>query len=259
MAKKKKNIEDNMEIYTAALQREFEQWDVYYNYGGADPFHEDGVNLTLIRNHIIYYKRKIEEEINNNSGQISFTEKKYPDIYFKETPPEVDYKYMAVPNRILDTGINFVRKLEENPTFQFILKHVDEVFPKQRETEVSKALGIPFIPTMQLTHYHDLVESGKLVDIRRTFYKKDFDKFIAELEDTAKKFEKFLALTPEEIEQMSVKKKRHSTEKENEDLLEDADAYIADKPSINEMIHSASSKVINNNENILEVSENERA
>jgi len=222
---------DTLEKLTADLEREFRSWDTYYNFGGSDPFHEDGVNLTLIRNHIIYYKKKIEEEISNIDGQLSLEEKKYPDIYYKETPPEVDYKYMATPNKILDTGITFVRKLEENESYQYILKYIDQVFPKQQETEVTKALGISFIPTMQLKNYRDLIESGNLIAIRRTFYKKDFDKFIKELEITAEKFEKFLALTPEEIERMSEKKKKRHNYVQEDSISENE--YEGDMPRIN--------------------------
>lgn len=232
MAKKKKV--DNLEKYTKDLEREFQQWDAYYNYGGQDPFHEDGVNLYLIRNHIIYYKRKIEEEINNNEGQLSFNEKKYPDIYFKETPPEVSYTYMAVPNKILDTAISFVRKLENEPAYKFIMEHVDEVFPNRAETEVTKKLNISFIPTMHLTRYNELIESGKLVDIRRTFFNTDYDKFVTKLEETAKKFEQFLALTPEEIEEMSSKKKRS-----NHKGYEMEEYEENDKPSISKIINDA--------------------
>ena len=237
MAKKKK--EDLLEKYTVELEREFRQWDVYYNYGGSDPFHEDGVNLNLIRNHIIYYKQKIEEEINKSTEQLSFNEKKFPDIYFKETPPKVDYTYMAVPNKILDTGISFVEKLEANPSYQFILKHIDTVFPEEKETEISKALGISFIPTMQLRNYSTLVRSGDLVAIRRTFYRTDFDKFINKLEETAQKFEQFLALAPEEKEKMSVKRKRKNNYDHEDTLHDDEEIDIEDKPSINSLIEDA--------------------
>lgn len=230
---------DTLEKLAADLEREFKAWNTYYNYGGSDPFHEDGVNLSLIRNHIIYYKKMIEEEINNKNNQLSFEEKSFPDIYYKETPPEIDYKYMAVPNKILDAGIIFVQKLECHPTYQFVLEHVDDVFPNRKETEVSKKLEIPFIPIMQMTNYHSLVESGKLVEIRRTFYKKDFDKFINDLEITAKKIEKFLSLSPKEIEQMTVKKKKSFDETQEENILDDDGEDI---PSINTMINEAEKK-----------------
>ena len=87
---------------------------------------------------------------------------------------------------------------------------------------------------MHLTRYNELIESGKLVDIRRTFFNTDYDKFVTKLEETAKKFEQFLALTPDEIEEMSSKKKRsNNKDYEMEEYEEN------DKPSISKIINDA--------------------
>ena len=76
MAKKKGEID-----YAHDLAEEFKCWDNLKNYGGSDPSWADGVNMNLVRNHIIYYKQKIEE---------NYSEQDYPAIYYQETPPKVD-------------------------------------------------------------------------------------------------------------------------------------------------------------------------
>ena len=77
------------------LNTGFERWDILYNYGGNDPMWSDGVNLNLVRNHIIAYKKRIEE---------TFSKEEYPDIYYRDTPLEVNDDYMANPNEIKATA-----------------------------------------------------------------------------------------------------------------------------------------------------------
>ena len=70
------------------LYREFERWNTLLNTGGFDPFWPDGSNMNLVRNHIIYDKRSLKE-FNETYGL------ELPEIYFKETPEEVDNEYQA--------------------------------------------------------------------------------------------------------------------------------------------------------------------
>lgn len=45
----------------AELEKAYAHWQDLYEHGGSDPTWPDGVNLNLVRNHIINYKRQIEE------------------------------------------------------------------------------------------------------------------------------------------------------------------------------------------------------
>lgn len=45
----------------AELKSEFDRWAHIKEFGTSDPFWSDGVNLNLVRNHILYYKKMIEE------------------------------------------------------------------------------------------------------------------------------------------------------------------------------------------------------
>lgn len=72
-------------------------WHDIYENGCNDPFWEDGCNLELVRNHIIWYLREIAE-LQQQPMQTSLF-----DIAFMEVdplsdpriPPEVPHKYMA--------------------------------------------------------------------------------------------------------------------------------------------------------------------
>ena len=59
MAKKKKVD------YEAELIWEYEHWEYLKEYGGSDPHYDDGVNMNLTRNHIIYIK--------HNHHQMNYT------------------------------------------------------------------------------------------------------------------------------------------------------------------------------------------
>lgn len=61
------------------------RWDYIRQYGCQDPFWPDGVNMNLIRNHVISYKREIEELCQDGN---------FPEEYYRPTPPEVDNHYM---------------------------------------------------------------------------------------------------------------------------------------------------------------------
>lgn len=76
-----------------SLVSNYRRWrDIYLN-GSSDPFWEDGCNLELVRNHIIFDKRRIEEAL----GDKYFL---YPDSYFYPLPDRVDQKFMAVDRYI---------------------------------------------------------------------------------------------------------------------------------------------------------------
>ena len=55
----KKNQENPLE----ELEKAYAQWQRLYENGGSDPFWPDGVNLNLVRNHIIYYKGQIRKPV----------------------------------------------------------------------------------------------------------------------------------------------------------------------------------------------------
>ena len=91
MAKKRTRAEELQEN----LQKDFQRWEYLNTHGGSDPLYEDGFNMNIVRNHIIYDKRKCQEELE---------EKDYPKEYFRETPPQVDNYYMARMDEIRENA-----------------------------------------------------------------------------------------------------------------------------------------------------------
>jgi hypothetical protein len=103
------------EDYLKQIDLERAHWNDLYENGCADPFWEDGCNLNLIRNHIIYYYRKIEELAEQKyqaNTQISLFDMPEPELK-KEIPQEVSMTYMAPNQRYPDRFI--LRTMREQP------------------------------------------------------------------------------------------------------------------------------------------------
>jgi len=98
--------------YTAALENDYAQWDELFTKGGSDPSWADGVNLNLVRNHILYDKEQLEKQENSLFG--------LPDVYYRETPPEVDCDYMARPNEIRENARKAMEIIDADENLKFV-------------------------------------------------------------------------------------------------------------------------------------------
>lgn len=110
--------------YTAELQKDHERWVHIYEHGCNDPTWSDGVNLFLVRNHIINDRLRIEE---------NYAPEDYPDIYFKEIPPEVDRDYMARQDEIRAAAKESLARYKSDSNYQYILRHQDDFLPKTKK------------------------------------------------------------------------------------------------------------------------------
>lgn len=117
----------------AELEKAYAQWQRLYENGGSDPFWPDGVNLNLVRNHIIYFKSQIEETCPLYMAD---------ELYQRKLPPEVDQNYMANPERIRVQARQSLKAYLADPNYQYILRHRDSLSPKQsKELCVGAVLG----------------------------------------------------------------------------------------------------------------------
>lgn len=164
MAQKK---EDMLSVWTQGLTRSFQRWDHIYEFGCTDPFYEDGTNLNLVRNHIIHYKKEIEELLKEEQENTFFSTP-YPDIYYRATPELVDYKYMARADEIREYAKEQLALYEQDPNYHYICDHYHDVFPKG-ETKATRAANIfpgHFYFCLRLK---EDVEQDRLVEMRREF------------------------------------------------------------------------------------------
>lgn len=73
----------------AKIDREFCRWNEIAKNGCSDPYWDDGVNMRLVRNHILYWYGQLAERgfaVRDLFGG-------YPDE--RPVPPEVPYGYMV--------------------------------------------------------------------------------------------------------------------------------------------------------------------
>lgn len=119
MARKKQQ-----EDYEKSLRESFDRWQFIYEHGCNDPGWPDGTNLNLVRNHILHYKRQIEETMEPGA---------YPEIYHRALPPEVSGDYMAIPNEIKDKARASLALYKTDKDFQFLAQRVDRLNPKDAQ------------------------------------------------------------------------------------------------------------------------------
>jgi len=119
--------------YAAALEKDFERWDYLYEHGGRDPGYADGVGLNLVRRHIMIGRRNLEENL---------TLFGFPEIYYRELPPEVDNNFMARPGEIRAAARASLETYLADPDYQYILAHRDEIPEKmQNKMYIGAVLG----------------------------------------------------------------------------------------------------------------------
>ena len=109
---------------TISLQNSFESWDHLNKYGGSDPSWADGVNMNLVRSHIMYYKSQMENKYGSGN---------YPDIYYRETPLVVSPDYMANPEQIRADAAAALQIIEADENLKYIKDNIGGLTDKQRQ------------------------------------------------------------------------------------------------------------------------------
>lgn len=113
MAKKEKSQEQQLKELCQEIKSEIDRWNNLKIQGGNDPFWEDGYNMNLTRNHVIYDKGKIKEICEENSLDL-------PEEYHLQTPPEVPKYYMAKPKRIEKDARESLTKYKADENYQWL-------------------------------------------------------------------------------------------------------------------------------------------
>lgn len=116
------------------LQECFSRWDYLKEHGGSDPFWSDGVNLNLLRNHIIFTKRELEHAIPLEAAR--------PEIYYREIPPEVSDDYYVNSGKIRDEARWNFEKYISNEDFQYLLLNLPGITrEEEKATSIKNVVG----------------------------------------------------------------------------------------------------------------------
>ena len=94
MAKSEKTV--TKEDLRQKIDDEFRRWDHIHLHGCSDPGWEDGINMNLVRNHIIYYYRQIAEIMDGIQMSLFAAAGFEPEQYgMRPIPPEFPMDWMC--------------------------------------------------------------------------------------------------------------------------------------------------------------------
>lgn len=183
-----------LESLTQCLEREFSHWEHLYTYGGYDPFYADGSNLNLVRNHILSYKREIDRFMEMEAQEPTLFASSYPDVYYKETPPEVPNDYMARADEIRVRAHVQLALYEKDPNFCYIRDYHRQVFPDGESTRAIKSAGLYPSISGQTVWFRKYLEQDDLIALRRAFYE-PYEQKAVRWAQQAQKMKEFLSET----------------------------------------------------------------
>ena len=157
------------------LQNCFSQWDYLREHGGSDPFWSDGVNLNLLRNHIIFTKRELEHAIPLEAAR--------PEIYYREIPPEVRDDYYVNSGKIRDEARRNLEKYLSNEDFQYLLLNLPGVtHEEEKATSIKNVVG--YVRGLAYS-----IKEGDMNTMRRHVL--GYDGYVESFASCAKKLRKF--------------------------------------------------------------------
>lgn len=153
------------------IQASLDRWHYIKEHGTQDPFWEDGLNMNLVRNHIIYWKRMCMENL---------TPDEYPHEFNLETPPEVPNKYMARKEEIAVNAEAALTVLQKDPNYLWIKANAGSLSTKEKkDTHVEQIIRYPSL-------LKESIDKENLVYMRRSVntgrFIEDFKKCRARIE-----------------------------------------------------------------------------
>ena len=158
----------------AKIKERIERWEHIRIHGCSDPSWEDGSNMNLVRNHVLYEKSQC---------QALLLPEDYPVEYFLETPPEVNNKYMARGKEIRERSQKSLEAYKANSDYQFILQAVNRLTKQQNEQTHASAF-LRYVSGLE-----DSIQNDSLVDMRRH---ENPDRYISGFRECREKIEKIL-------------------------------------------------------------------
>ena len=151
-SKKSKKNETTVEALVAKIEESYARWNQLNTEGGFDPFWEDGGNMNLLRNHIIYDRQQIMEMVG---------EEELPEICNREIPPEVPQNYVANADGIREAAKRTLEIYQANETYQWCKEQAKRIPEKiLKKTSIPNILG--YVSGLEYA-----IENDKLMDMRR--------------------------------------------------------------------------------------------
>ncbi len=139
------------------LNNHYNRWGYLREHGGSDPFYADGTNMNLVRNHILYCKNKMVEEYGSDY-------EKYPDIFYRDIPPEAEDGYMAKSWEIRDKAVEALEMYLSDRNFAYLIAHENMLDKKEKDSVHLKNV-LNYVSGLA-----DAIKNGDLIIMRRHAY-----------------------------------------------------------------------------------------
>lgn len=170
------SLEHQLELAISGLTNDFKRWDTVYKEGTFDPTYTDGFNLSLVRNRIVNNKTRIEALCSELGCEI-------PEIYFRDTPPEIDRDYMAKADDIrLKARIAYV-ELSKSSYYKELLTYENKLSIKQLESICF------FAVKGYVTRLAEAINKDNLVSMRLYI---DWERYIESFKNCLERAKKFV-------------------------------------------------------------------
>ena len=106
-----------VEQLEAEVDASFKHWNDIKEHGCQDPSWPDGVNMNLVRNHILFWYQYLQEKISAVNEQLSMFDTIAEPIDRRPVPPVVPDSYMA-PNG------KYSHRLDNDPRWPNIVHEI---------------------------------------------------------------------------------------------------------------------------------------
>ena len=160
MTKTKTNRKEQL---AEVLRESHDLWKRLRQNGGNDPFWTDGVNLNLVRNHIIYGRRLCEEELQPED---------YPEEYSFCIPEEVPNNLMVKGDEIREKADSLMKSIKKNQDYIAMIGKADK---SRKEANIIR----------YVSGYGESILKDDLVSMRR-FIHWDFSRMMQEAQEDKK-------------------------------------------------------------------------
>lgn len=168
------------------LRDSYVRWNALKEEGGTDPFWPDGANMNLVRNHILWFRKRCEEFLSTEE---------YPEEYYQDLPPEVDDNYMANEAGLRKSARESLKVYRSCEAYQYLLKNADRADPPlQKEIGLKPVLNY-------ITGLDTAINTNDFVTMRRH---RDPSGYLESIERCARNLKEALAAKKTEPIQLSL-------------------------------------------------------
>ena len=151
---KKLSPEEMISSWAEQCRKSYEQWQNIFENGCHDPFWEDGINLNLVRNHIIYFQR----QMNDLCEEIGYLK---PEICSREIPKAVDPHYMARTEEIENQAQKSLALIEQYDDYWKLVSFEKQLTDEQK-TAVYYSVTFGYVNNLK-----NAIDSKDYVTMRR--------------------------------------------------------------------------------------------